>query len=50
MKDPEFLKDAERGNVEINLVDAAEVEAVLKEAAASPPAVIERVNAILDRK
>ncbi len=50
LKDPEFLKDAERGNVEINLVDAAEVETVLKEAAASPPEVIARVNAILDRK
>ncbi len=49
MKDPEFLKDAERGNMEVNLVGYEEVDALLKDAANSPPAVIERVKAILDR-
>ena len=49
MKDPEFLKDATRGNVEVSLVGFEEVDAILKEAAASPPAVIARVKAILGR-
>jgi len=49
MKDPEFLKDAARGNVEVNLVTAEEVEALLRDASALPPAVIERARQVLDR-
>jgi hypothetical protein len=49
MKDPEFLKDAARGNIEVNLVTAEEIDALLKDAAALPPAVIERARQVLDR-
>ena len=49
MTDPEFLKDAARGNVEVNLVTAEEVNALLKDAATLPPAVIERARQVLDR-
>ena len=49
MKDPAFIKDAETGNVEVNLVTGEEVDALLKDAATSPPEVIERVKKILDR-
>ena len=49
MKDPAFIKDAETGNIEVNLVTGEEVDALLKDAATSPPDVIERVKKILDR-
>ena len=49
MTDPEFLKEAARGNVEVNLVTAEEVDALLREASALPPAVIERARQVLDR-
>ena len=49
MTDSEFLKDAARGNVEVNLVTAEEVNALLKDAATLPPAVIERARQVLDR-
>jgi len=49
MKDPEFLKDAARGNIEVNLVTAEEIDALLKDATALPPAVIERARQVLDR-
>ena len=49
MTDPEFLKEAARGNVEVNLVTAEEVDALLKEASTLPPAVIERARQVLDR-
>mgnify|MGYP006278659381 CR=1 FL=1 len=49
MKDAEFLKDAARGNVEVNLVTSEEVEALLKEASALPPGVIERARQVLER-
>ncbi len=49
MKDPAFIKDAETGNVEVNLVTGEEVDALLKDAATSPSEVIERVKKILDR-
>jgi len=49
MKDSEFLKDAARGNIEVNLVTAEEIDALLKDATALPPAVIERARQVLDR-
>ena len=49
MKDPEFLKDAARGNVEVNLVTAEEVESLLRDAASLPPTVIERARQVLER-
>ena len=49
MKDPEFLKDAARGNVEVNLVTADEINTLLRDAAALPPAVIERARQVLER-
>ena len=49
MVDPEFLKEAARGNVEVNLVKAEEIDTLLRDAAALPPAVIERARQVLDR-
>jgi tripartite-type tricarboxylate transporter receptor subunit TctC len=44
LADPEFLADAARGNFEINLVKAQEVETLLRESAALPPSVINRAK------
>jgi tripartite-type tricarboxylate transporter receptor subunit TctC len=49
MKDPDFLADAKKRNIEVELVTGEEVTDVLKKAAASPPAVIEHVNKALQR-
>ena len=49
MTDPEFLKDAARGNVEVNLVTADEINALLTDAAALPTTVIERARQALER-
>ncbi len=49
MKDAEFLKDAARGNVEVNLVTSEEVEALLRDASALPAPVIERARQVLER-
>jgi tripartite-type tricarboxylate transporter receptor subunit TctC len=49
MKDADFLAEAKRRNIEVQLVTGEEVTEVLKRAAASPPAVIERVNKALQR-
>lgn len=49
MADPEFLKEAARGNVEVNLVTAEEINTLLKDAAALPPGVIERARQVLER-
>lgn len=49
LRDPAFLLDAERGNIETDVVTAGEVEAVLRDAANAPPAVLSRVKKILDR-
>jgi hypothetical protein len=49
MTDPEFLKEAARGSVEVNLVTAEEVEALLRTSAALPPAVIERARQVIER-
>jgi tripartite-type tricarboxylate transporter receptor subunit TctC len=50
LRDPEFLKDAKRSNLETNLVPGEEVDAVLKEATNAPPEVIKRVKESLERK
>jgi len=49
MTDPEFLKDAARGNVEVSLVTAEEVDRLLRDAAALPPEVIARARQTLER-
>ncbi len=49
LTDPEFLKDAARGNIEVSLVTAEEVDALLKDAAALSPAVIERARQVLEK-
>jgi tripartite-type tricarboxylate transporter receptor subunit TctC len=49
LKDPEFLADAEKIRADIELVTGDEVEALLKEVFAYPPAVIERTKDILNR-
>ncbi len=49
MQDAALLKDAEAANMEVNLVPAEEVDTLLKDAANSPAAVLERVKKTLDR-
>ena len=49
MKDPAFLAEAKKRNIEVELVTGEEVTDVLKKAAASPPAVIEQVKKALER-
>jgi tripartite-type tricarboxylate transporter receptor subunit TctC len=43
LRDPEFLKDAEKSRLDISLVDASEAEALLKKASSASPDVIRRV-------
>jgi tripartite-type tricarboxylate transporter receptor subunit TctC len=50
LRDPEFLKDAERAKLETNLVPGEEVDAVLKDATNAPVEVINRVKEALERK
>jgi hypothetical protein len=49
MKDPVFIAEAAKRNIEVELVTGEEVTEVLKRAAASPAAVLERVNKALGR-
>ena len=49
MRDPAFLAEAARGNIEVDLVDDAEVDALLSQAMRTPAAVVERLRRILDR-
>jgi tripartite-type tricarboxylate transporter receptor subunit TctC len=50
MRDPDFLKDAEKAQLDVDLVTGAEVDTVLKEAAAAPVEVVTRLKQALDRK
>ena len=50
LRDPEFLKDAKRSNLDTDLVPGEEVDTVLKEATNAPPEVIKRVKESLERK
>jgi tripartite-type tricarboxylate transporter receptor subunit TctC len=50
LRDPEFRKDAERSRLEFDLVTGEEVDTVLKDAAAAPTAVIDRLKQALNRK
>jgi tripartite-type tricarboxylate transporter receptor subunit TctC len=50
LQDPEFRKDAERARLDTDLVTADEVDAVIRNAAAAPLEVIERLKQVLDRK
>jgi hypothetical protein len=50
LRDPEFRRDAERAKLDTDLVTAEEVEALLKDAAAAPLEVTERLKQALDRK
>jgi tripartite-type tricarboxylate transporter receptor subunit TctC len=49
LTDPEFLKDAEKTGLEIDLVTGEEAEGVIRSGANTPPAVIERVKSLLNR-
>ena len=50
MRDPDFLKDAEKAQLDVDLVTGAEVDTVLKEAATAPVEVVTRLKQSLDRK
>jgi hypothetical protein len=49
MGDPELKKDAERARMGIDLVTGEQIDALLKDAANSPPEVLERVKQALGR-
>ncbi len=48
MRDPAFLAEAKRGHVEILPVPAATLDALLAEAYATPPHIIERARAVMN--
>ncbi len=48
LKDGQLLAEAEKAQMEIELVDGAEVEALIKKAYASPKDVVERVRAAMN--
>ena len=50
LKDAEFLAEAKRGKVDIDLVTGEEAEAVMKAATNAPKEVIDRVKQALERK
>jgi tripartite-type tricarboxylate transporter receptor subunit TctC len=50
MRDPDFLKDAEKAKLDVDLVTGAEVESVLKTAATAPIEVVNRLKDALARK
>jgi tripartite-type tricarboxylate transporter receptor subunit TctC len=50
LSDPDFLKEAEKAKLDVDLVRGEEVDEVLKTAANSPAAVIDRVKHALNRK
>jgi hypothetical protein len=49
LRDPEFLKDAERSKIDTNLVTGEELDTVLKDATNAPAEVINRVKQALQR-
>lgn len=49
LKDPAFLAEAERAKIDIDPVTAEQVDALLKQVAAMPPAVLDRVKQALGR-
>src|SRR5262249_44575045 len=50
LRDPAFRKEAERAKLDTDLVTGEEVETLLKEAAAAPTQVVDRLKQALDRK
>lgn len=50
LRDPAFKKDAEQARLDTDLVTGEEADVILKEAAAAPPEVINRLKQALDRK
>ena len=50
LRDPEFKKDADRSKLEFDLVTGEEVDTVLKDAAAAPAEVVDRLKQVLNRK
>ncbi|MDP2358706.1 MAG: hypothetical protein Q8M31_21990, partial [Beijerinckiaceae bacterium] len=49
MKDPAFVAEAQKRNIEVQLITGEQVMDVLKKAAAAPAPVIERVKKALER-
>ncbi len=50
LRDPEFLRDAERAKLDTDLVTGEEVDTLLRESAAAPREAIDRLKQALDRK
>jgi hypothetical protein len=50
MKDPAFLADAEKTHLEIDPLTGEEMNKLLKEAYAAPPASIKRMSEIMGAK
>jgi hypothetical protein len=50
LRDPELLAEAKAANTDIDLVTGEEVERILKQSFATPPALIQRIQAALGRQ
>jgi tripartite-type tricarboxylate transporter receptor subunit TctC len=50
LRDPQLLADAAAANTDIDLVTGEEVERIIKQAFATSPALIERIQAALGRQ
>jgi tripartite-type tricarboxylate transporter receptor subunit TctC len=48
MKDPEFIADAKKQNLEVDPVSGPEIQALVEKIYSSPPEVIQRAKAVLD--
>jgi hypothetical protein len=50
MKDKDFLVEAEKAHLEIDPVTGEDMERILKDAYAAPPAVVAKVRDVLGRE
>ncbi len=49
MRDPAFIEEAQRGNIEVDLVSGDEVDALLRKSLSSPAEVVDRLKKALGR-
>ena len=49
MRDPAFIEEAQRGNIEVDLVSGDEVDALLRKSLSSPAEVVDLLKKALDR-
>ena len=49
MNDPDFIEAARTGNVSLDPLNAAQVDALIRNAYASPPEIVERAKSLLEQ-